>query len=175
MRDVELLAPSGTMESLHAAVQAGCDAVYLGGTMFGARAFAGNFDEEEMKEAIRYAHRFGVKVYVTMNTLIYSNEMEAALSYARFLYEEGADALLVQDIGLADRIHQEMPDFELHASTQMHIHNHQGIETARRLGLSRVVLPRETTAEQMRELCRYGMEIEVFVHGALVFVIRDNV
>ena len=112
MRDVELLAPSGTMESLHAAVQAGCDAVYLGGTMFGARAFAGNFDEEEMKEAIRYAHRFGVKVYVTMNTLIYSNEMEAALSYARFLYEEGADALLVQDIGLADRIHQEMPDFE---------------------------------------------------------------
>ena len=85
MRDVELLAPSGTMESLHAAVQAGCDAVYLGGTMFGARAFAGNFDEEEMKEAIRYAHRFGVKVYVTMNTLIYSNEMEAALSYARFL------------------------------------------------------------------------------------------
>ena len=167
MRDVELLAPSGTMESLHAAVQAGCDAVYLGGTMFGARAFAGNFDEEEMKEAIRYAHRFGVKVYVTMNTLIYSNEMEAALSYARFLYEEGADALLVQDIGLADRIHQEMPDFELHASTQMHIHNHQGIETARRLGLSRVVLPRETTAEQMRELCRDGMEIEVFVHGAL--------
>ena len=150
MREVELLAPAGGMESLIAAVQAGCDAVYLGGDAFGARAFAGNFDREQMAEAIRYAHRYGVRVYVTMNTLIYEDEMEAALAYARFLYEHDADALLLQDIGLCDRIRQELPDFELHASTQMHIHNEAGMETARRLGISRVVLPRESTIEEIR-------------------------
>lgn len=167
MREVELLAPAGGMESLIAAVQAGCDAVYLGGDAFGARAFAGNFDREQMAEAIRYAHRYGVRVYVTMNTLIYEDEMEAALAYARFLYEHDADALLLQDIGLCDRIRQELPDFELHASTQMHIHNEAGMETARRLGISRVVLPRESTIEEIRSLSGQGMEIEVFVHGAL--------
>lgn len=167
MREVELLAPAGGMESLIAAVQAGCDAVYLGGDAFGARAFAGNFDREQMAEAIRYAHRYGVRVYVTMNTLIYEDEMEAALAYARFLYEHDADALLLQDIGLCDRIRQELPDFELHAPTQMHIHNEAGMETARRLGISRVVLPRESTIEEIRSLSGQGMEIEVFVHGAL--------
>lgn len=167
MRQVELLAPAGEMASLTAAVQAGCDAVYLGGESFGARAFAHNFDREQIVEAIRYAHRYGVKVYVTMNTLIYDEEMEEALRYARFLYEHDVDALLVQDIGLCDVLHQELPDLQLHASTQMHIHNEQGIALAKRLGITRVVVPRETTIEELSVLCTYGVEIEAFVHGAL--------
>ena len=152
MRKVELLAPAGTMESLHAAVQCGCDAVYLGGTMFGARAYAGNFDDAQMKEAIRYAHIHGVRVYVTMNTLLDETEIDAAFDYARFLYEHDVDALIIQDLGLAERVHTQLPDLELHASTQMHIHNRMGIETARRLGMKRVVLPRESTIEEIR--CR---------------------
>ena len=147
MKKTELLAPAGTMASLHAAVQCGCDAVYLGGTMFGARAYAGNFDDEEMKEAIRYAHIHGVKVYVTMNTLLHEQEMDAAFSYVRFLYAHDVDALIIQDIGLADRVHRQLPDLELHASTQMHIHNRAGIETARRLGMKRVVLSRELSRD----------------------------
>lgn len=167
MKGLELLAPAGTMEALQAAVQCGCDAVYLGGTQFGARAFAGNFDERQIKEAIRYAHRYGVSVYVTMNTLLYENEMDAAFEYACFLYEQDVDALIVQDIGLADRLHRQLPDLELHASTQMHIHNEAGIETARRLGMKRVVLPRESRIEEIRALAQSGMELEAFVHGAL--------
>lgn len=166
MKKTELLAPAGTMASLHAAVQCGCDAVYLGGTMFGARAYAGNFDDEEMKEAIRYAHIHGVKVYVTMNTLLHEQEMDAAFSYVRFLYAHDVDALIIQDIGLADRVHRQLPDLELHASTQMHIHNRAGIETARRLGMKRVVLPRESTIEEVRAAAQSGMDLEVFVHGA---------
>ena len=134
MKQVELLAPAGGMDSLQAAIQAGCDAVYLGGEMFGARAFASNFDRQQIQEAIRYAHRYGVKVYVTMNTLIYDDEMEEAVQYARFLYTHDVDALLIQDIGLCDRIHQEMPDLELHASTQMHIHNAQGVGNSKKTG-----------------------------------------
>ena len=166
MKKTELLAPAGTMASLHAAVQCGCDAVYLGGTMFGARAYAGNFDDEEMKEAIRYAHIHGVKVYVTMNTLLHEQEMDAAFSYVRFLYAHDVDALIIQDIGLADRVHRQLPDLELHASTQMHIHNRAGIETALRLGMKRVVLPRESTIEEVRAAAQSGMDLEVFVHGA---------
>ena len=167
MRKVELLAPAGTMESLHAAVQCGCDAVYLGGTMFGARAYAGNFDDAQMKEAIRYAHIHGVRVYVTMNTLLDETEIDAAFDYARFLYEHDVDALIIQDLGLAERVHTQLPDLELHASTQMHIHNRMGIETARRLGMKRVVLPRESTIEEIRAAANLGMDLEVFVHGAL--------
>ena len=167
MKQVELLAPAGSMEALRAAVQAGCNAVYLGGEAFGARAFASNFDHDQMIEAIRYAHRYGVKVYVTMNTLIYDQEMEEAIAYARFLYEQDVDALLIQDLGFCDRVHQELPDLELHASTQMHIHNIQGIETAKKLGIARVVVPRETTIEELRILTKQGVEVEAFVHGAL--------
>ena len=167
MKQVELLAPAGGMDSLQAAIQAGCDAVYLGGEMFGARAFASNFDRQQIQEAIRYAHRYGVKVYVTMNTLIYDDEMEEAVQYARFLYTHDVDALLIQDIGLCDRIHQEMPDLELHASTQMHIHNAQGVETAKKLGISRVVVPRESTIEEIAAMTKYDVDIEAFVHGAL--------
>ena len=145
MQDVELLAPAGSMEALIAAVQNGADAVYLGGMMFGARAFANNFTNEEMVSALQYAHSYGVKVYVTMNTLLFEEEMEEAFAYARFLYEHGVDALIIQDLGLFDLLHQSFPDLELHASTQMHIHNEAGITMMRDAGMKRIVLPRETT------------------------------
>ncbi len=167
MRKVELLAPAGSMEALVAAVQNGCDAVYLGGTMFGARAYADNFDEAGMIEALRYAHGYGVKVYVTMNTLIFESEMEKAIAYAKFLYEQGVDALIIQDLGLFDVLHQRFPDLELHASTQMHIHNEAGIHLMRKAGVKRIVLPRETTIEEVQRLTKLGVEIEVFVQGAL--------
>lgn len=140
MKKVELLAPAGSMEALIAAVQNGCDAVYLGGVMFGARAFANNFDRDEMMEALRYAHSYGVNVYVTMNTLLFEEEMDEALAYAGFLYEQGVDALIIQDLGLFDLVHQTYPDLELHASTQMHIHNEAGIQLIKEWGMKRVVL-----------------------------------
>ncbi len=167
MRKVELLAPAGSMEALIAAVQNGCDAVYLGGTMFGARAFAANFDEDGMIQAIRYAHGYGVKVYVTMNTLLYETEMEAAIRYAQFLYEHGADALIIQDLGLFDVVHQCLPDMELHASTQMHLHNEAGIKLMHEAGMKRIVLPRETTIDEIRELAKLNVDLEVFVQGAM--------
>ena len=125
-RKIELLAPAGNMDALKAAVAAGCDAVYLGSTLFSARAFAGNFDHDQMIEAIRYCHDRDVRVYVTMNTLLYESEIDNAMKEAGFLYEQGADALLVQDFGLFHRLRIEYPDFELHCSTQMHIHNPAG-------------------------------------------------
>lgn len=149
--------------------------MYLGGEMFGARAFASNFDRQQIQEAIRYAHRYGVKVYVTMNTLIYDDEMEEAVQYARFLYTHDVDALLIQDIGLCDRIHQEMPDLELHASTQMHIHNAQGVETAKKLGISRVVVPRESTIEEIAAMTNTMWILKPLYMGLFVFVIRDSV
>lgn len=167
MQTIELLAPAGSMEALIAAVQNGCDAVYLGGTMFGARAFANNFDETEMVEAITYAHSYGVKVYVTMNTLLFEEEMDAACTYAKFLYEQGVDALIIQDLGLFDLLHQRFPDLELHASTQMHIHNEEGIQLVKEAGMKRVVLPRETPIEEIRKFCKMGIDVEVFVQGAL--------
>ena len=166
-KKVELLAPAGSFEALRAAVQNGCDAVYLGGTMFGARAFANNFDQEQMKEAVAYAHLFGVSVYVTVNTLIYDCEMEEALAYIETLQEADVDALIIQDLGLFTRVHQRFPDFELHASTQMHIHNPQGIQMLLDMGAKRVVVPRETPIEQIQEYAKLGADLEVFVQGAL--------
>lgn len=167
MKRVELLAPAGSFEALRAAVASGCDAVYLGGNMFGARAFAQNFDREEMQQAIAYAHGFGVKLYVTMNTLIMEDEMEAALEYAKFLYEANVDALIIQDLGLFDACHQLYPDLELHASTQMHIHNEQGIQMMEKAGAKRVVVPRECSVEQIEKLASLNVDLEVFVQGAL--------
>lgn len=167
MRRVELLAPAGSMEALYAAVQNGCDAVYLGGHQFNARVYSNNFDYEQMSEAIRYAHGYGVKVYVTMNTLLYENEIEDAIAYARFLYEQGADALIIQDLGLFDVVSQRFPDMECHASTQLHIHNEAGIRKMAELGFSRIVLPRETVIEDIERYARLGIELEVFVQGAI--------
>ena len=166
-RKVELLAPAGSMEALHAAVQNGCDAVYLGGSMFGARAFANNFDEDEIQEAIAYAHVYGVRVFVTVNTLIREEEFEDCVRYVQFLYEHDVDAVIIQDLGLFSVLRQRFPDMELHASTQMHIHNPQGIRFMKSCGASRVVVPRETPLKEIRAYAALGVDLEVFVQGAL--------
>lgn len=172
-RSVELLAPVGGIEHLRAAVQAGADAVYLGGKLFNARINANNFDDEEMRYAVDYAHLRGVKVFVTMNTLLRDEELGPALSYARELYEIGVDALIVQDLGLAGLLREVMPDFPLHLSTQGTVYDADGVRAAAKLGFERVVLARELTLSEIEACCnvvRPGgkkTEIEVFVHGAL--------
>ena len=164
----ELLAPAGDFESLIAAVSAGADAVYIGGSRFGARAYAKNFSPEQMAEAVRYAHMFGVRVYVTLNTLIYDKEVEEALIYAKSLYEMGVDALIIADIGMAALIGEHVPELELHASTQMGVHNTAGADFAARLGCRRVVLARECSEQDINKIVNSSVaECEVFVHGAL--------
>lgn len=164
----ELLAPAGNMEALKAAVLAGCDAVYVGGKHFGARSFAGNFSDEEMREAISYAHLYGVRIYVTMNTLIYEEEVKTFLDYADFLYKNDVDALIIQDIGMLDLVRQIYPDLELHASTQMHIHNKEGVKWMEELGLKRVVLARETPLSLIKKIKETtNIALEIFIHGAL--------
>lgn len=168
MKKVELLAPAGNMDSLKAAVMAGCDAVYLGGVLFGARAFAGNFTNEEIVDAINYAHLYGVKVYVTINTIIYDSEVERFLDYVRFLHENNVDAVIIQDIGMFDLLRKKFPNLELHASTQMNIHNYDGALLAKKLGFKRVVMVRETPIDVIKKIKEeIDIEIEVFIHGAL--------
>lgn len=170
-RKPELLAPAGTMECLHAAVCAGADAVYLGLDEFNARRNAGNFTLERFAEACEYAHLRGVRLYVTLNVEILPSELERALDLARQAYEVGADAFIVQDIGLASELHRAYPQIPWHASTQMNIHSAAGVEVAAQLGASRVTLARELAFEEIAELCEvaagFGMDVEVFAHGAL--------
>ena len=164
----ELLAPAGSFECLIAAIHGGADAIYVGGKRFGARAYAKNFDIEELERAVIYAHLHGRKIYVTINTLILDREMEDALAYARELYEIGVDALIVADLGLVKVLREHLPDFELHGSTQMSVHNSLGADLAYDLGCERVVLARELSRENIvavTEKCK--PEIEVFLHGAL--------
>lgn len=168
MRDVELLAPVGSFEALKAAVQNGVNAVYLGGKDFGARASANNFDRDELKEAVKYAHIRGVQVFVTTNTLRKENEIEDFLEYAKFLYDIDVDAIILQDIGMARLIKRELPDFELHASTQMVAHSLEDVKYLESVGFDRVVLAREVTVEEIKYICdNCKADIEVFVHGAL--------
>ena len=156
------------MDSLKAAVMAGCDAVYLGGVLFGARAFAGNFTNEEIVYAINYAHLYGVKVYVTINTIIYDSEVERFLDYVRFLHKNNVDAVIIQDIGMFDLLRKKFPNLELHASTQMNIHNYDGALLAKKLGFKRVVMARETPIDVIKKIKEeIDIEIEVFIHGAL--------
>jgi putative protease len=164
----ELLAPAGDFECLVAAVKGGADAIYIGGKMFSARAYAKNFDLDEIKKAVSYCHLHGVKLYVTMNILLFDNELSEALEFARGLYLAGVDALIVADLGLISLLREKLPDFELHASTQMSVNNSIGADFAHSLGCTRVVLARELSGENIREVtekCR--AEIEVFLHGAL--------
>ena len=169
----ELLAPAGGMAQLRAAVENGADAVYMGGKLFNARINAANFTDDEMKEAIAYARLKGVRLYVTMNTLIKDSELAAALDYAAFLYDEGADALIIQDLGFAELVKRYIPDLPLHLSTQGTVYNIEGARAAKRLGFSRVIVAREMTLEEIREIAGRDRseeelpEIEVFVHGAL--------
>ncbi len=167
---IELLSPAGSPESVIAAVQNGADAVYLGLGNFNARRGAKNFTDEEFSKAARYCRVRGCKVYVTLNTLVGDREMKAALDTARFVSDEGADAILVQDLGLASVIRRALPDIPIHASTQMSIHNLAGVEAAAEMGATRAVLARELSLEQIRHITRHAsIETEVFVHGALCF------
>ena len=164
----ELLCPAGSMEALYAAVEGGADAVYVGGKRFGARAFAKNFELEELKTAAAYCHLHGVRLFVAVNTLIYDKELEDAYLYCRELYKLGADALIVCDIGLISLLRDRLPDFELHASTQMGVHNKDGADMAYSMGLGRAVLARECSGEDIQKICEESLaECEVFVHGAL--------
>lgn len=164
----ELLAPAGDMECLKWAIEGGCDAIYLGGNHFGARAYSKNFSDEELVEAIKYAHRYGVKVYLTCNTLIYDEEVEEFLKFVRFAHQNGIDAVLIQDLGMYDLVHQKFPGLEIHASTQMHIHNLEGALVAKKLGFKRIVLARETDIDTIKEIKEQtGLDVEVFVHGSL--------
>ena len=144
MKKVELLAPAGNFACLKAAIANGADAVYLGGKNFSARAFANNFDNQELIDAIRYAHLRGVRIFVTLNTLLNEKEFENAIKMADFYYQNNVDALLIQDLGLYYVLKQRYPDFELHCSTQMHVHNLDGVLNAKKLGFKRVVLARES-------------------------------
>lgn len=168
MDKIELLAPSGSTEAMVAAVQNGADAVYLGGTRFSARAYASNFTDEELEKAVDYCHGYGVSVYITINTLIKDSEMDEALSYAEFLYRIGVDALIVQDLGLIANLRRFLPDFELHASTQLSVHNGEGALWFTEKGIKRIVLARELSLEEIRHISMdLGVETEIFIHGAL--------
>ncbi|PSM59765.1 peptidase [Clostridium diolis] len=168
MNKIELLAPAGSMESLIAAINNGADAIYLGGNKFSARAYASNFDNETMMKAVDYAHSYNVKVYVTINTILKQSELKEALKYAGYLYEIGVDAIIIQDLGLVKLIRDVYPDFELHASTQMTIHNAEGALYFREKGMQRIVLSRELTVDEIKYISKdLGIETEIFVHGAL--------
>lgn len=168
MEKVELLAPAGSMESLYAAVNNGADAIYLGGPKFSARAKAVEFDNEKMKLAVDYAHSYGVKIYVTMNIILKPNELSEAIRYVGYLYEIGVDALIIQDLGLLKLIQERFPDFEVHASTQMTIHNGEGALYYKEKGFERVVLSRELSKDEIKYISKdLGVETEIFVHGAL--------
>lgn len=169
----ELLAPAGSPEAFHAAIAAGADAVYLGGKRFGARQYAGNFDEAGIEAAVAFAHARGVKVYVTVNTLIHDRELRTALEYLLRLYAMGVDAVLVQDLGLASLARAIIPGLSLHASTQMTVHNTEGVRAMAALGLSRIVLARELPLGEIEAISgqteKTGIGLEVFAHGALCF------
>ena len=162
----ELLSPVGNKECLYAAINNGADAIYLAGTNFGARKYAKNFTNEELKEAVDYAHLYGVKVYVTVNTIIYEEEIEELLKYIDYLYQIGVDALIMQDIGMISLVRQKYPNLEIYASTQMHNHNNEGITLLKELGIKKVVLDRELSLEEIKKI-NVDIEKEVFIHGAL--------
>ena len=163
---MELLCPAGNKESLIAAINSGANAVYLSGKKFGARAFAANFSNEELKEAIRIGKVYGVKIYVTMNTLVKENEIEEFLEQVEFLYSNGVDAILMQDFGMICLCLKKYPNLEIHASTQAHNSSLQGIDFLYKLGVKRVVLPREMSLDEIK-LIKTPIEKEVFIHGAL--------
>ena len=169
----ELLAPAGGKAHMTAAVNSGADAVYMGGMAFNARIFANNFSDDELTEAIDFAHLHGVKVYMTMNTLVSDDEITKAFEYCNYIYGLGVDAVIIQDMGLIRLLRMYLPDLPLHLSTQGTLYNAEALETMSRLGFSRVIPARELSISEIRELAELGMsfddpvDIEVFVHGAL--------
>ncbi|MFZ3060801.1 MAG: DUF3656 domain-containing protein [Candidatus Methanoperedens sp.] len=166
----ELLAPVGSKEALIAAIENGADAVYFGGKVFSARQYASNFNRDELEWAIDYAHKRGVKAYVTVNTLIKDSELEEACDYLQFLCNCGADAVIVQDMGILRLLREQLPELPVHASTQMTIHNVEGVKFLQEMGVKRVILARELTLDEIRRIkSRTGIEVETFIHGALCF------
>lgn len=165
---VELLSPVGDFECLKAAVQNGANAVYFGANLFSARAFAANFGGDELENAINYAKLRGVKTHLTLNTLIKDEEFEDAFNVAKTAYEFGIDAIIVQDLGLARKLIKSFPDLDIHASTQMTTSNLEGVKKLEELGFKRVVLSRECSLSEIKNICENAnIEVEVFVHGAL--------
>ena len=173
MKLPELLAPVGSGEHLKLAILSGANSVYLSGENFGARKYAENFTVAEIREAVKYAHLHNVKVYVTVNTLIKEGELEKVSNYLLQLYEMGVDAVLIQDIGIIKIINENIPKLRIHASTQMNLHNIEGIRWASEHGIKRVVLPREIEMNELKEIIDYAhslnIEIEIFAHGALCY------
>ena len=168
MKKCELLAPAGGISQFVAAVENGADAIYLGGPDFNARMSAGNFNLIDMEKAVDYGHLRNVKTFVTMNTLLYNNELKDAVLYAKKLYEMGVDALIVQDLGLGKLLKESIPDFPLHLSTQATVYNRHGIEAAAELGYERVVLARELSLTEIKDCSvPHILDTEVFIHGAL--------
>ena len=166
MKKVELLSPVGNMEMLYQAVHNGADAVYLAGKRFGARKYANNFDDKEIIYAIKYCHLYGVKVYVTVNTMIYESELNDVLEYLKFLHINGVDAIIMQDIGLISKVRYYLPNLEIHASTQLHNHNNSGAKLLKELGVTRIVFDREMSISDIKNI-NIDIEKEVFVYGAL--------
>ena len=169
-KDFELLAPAGSLEILKGVIESGADAVYVGGSMFGARAYANNFTEEELLEAIDFAHLRGVKVYLTVNTLIKNSEFSKLYDYLLVYYKRGIDAVIVQDIGVVKAIHEYFPSMEIHTSTQMTVTGADGVRFLSQFGVTRVVMAREVSLAEMKRIHEEtGMELEAFVHGALCY------
>lgn len=170
-KNLEVLAPAGSFETVIAAVRSGADAVYFGAPSFNARRNAKNFTREEMSEAISFCKVRGVKTYLTLNTLISDREMTDALNEAKFAFDSGIDAVIVQDLGLARLLKEQIPSLPLHASTQMSVHSPEALPALKELGFVRVVPAREMDKKALTELCKtakeLGIEVEVFVHGAL--------
>ena len=162
----ELLSPAGNMETLIAACNNGADAVYVGGKAFGARAFAPNFSNSELKEAVKYCHLYGVKLYVTANTVVFENEIEDFLDYMKFLYEIGVDAVIMQDLGMINLVRRLIPNLEIHASTQINCHNDESLYLLHDMGVTRAVLAREMSIDEIKGL-KCPIEKEIFIHGAL--------
>lgn len=166
-KNIELLAPAGSWEALEAAVNAGADAVYMGGRAFGARAYASNFDKEEMAKAVYFAHMHRVRLYVTVNTLVDDSELGELADYLLFLNNVGVDGIIVQDLGVIRLARRIVPELPLHASTQMTITNSGGVDFAVAAGMERSVLARELSLKEIDAACKRGTEIETFIHGAL--------
>ena len=163
----EILSPAGSPESLEAALRCGCDAVYVGGRSFSARANAANFSDEELKNAVKLCHIRGVKLYLAINTVILDTQLDECKKAVRYAAEIGVDGLITQDLCLVEIVRRCCPQLEIHASTQMTLHTQNGVMAAKELGFSRAVLSRELPEGIISQLSKLGIETEIFVHGAL--------
>ncbi len=170
----ELLAPAGDLNTLKVAIEAGADAVYIGGKSFSARYFATNFNDEDLIEAVKFAHERLKKVYVTINTIINDDEFKELDNYLNFLYSINVDAIIVQDLGVVSYVRKNYPNIEVHASTQMNVYSVNAIKKLKDVGITRVVLAREVSYDVIKELNKCGLELEVFIHGALCFSYSGN-